>query len=117
MLQILYMKTSTFILIIVMTLVTSCTVQKSLFKEVDNQKEFITNKYGEPDETENVNGNEVWIYNKNMLVKGGRVVIFDKEGRIVSNTKDLSPVGVITRGIVLGYVSLGLFVILLMSGS
>ena len=31
-----------------MTLVTSCTVQKSLFKEVDNQKEFITNKYGEP---------------------------------------------------------------------
>ena len=109
------MKTSTFILILVMTLVTSCTVQKSLFKEVDNQKEFITNKYGEPDETENVNGNEVWIYNKNMLVKGGRVVIFDKDGRIASNTKDLSPVGVITRGVVLGYVSLGLFVILVMS--
>lgn len=110
------MKTSTFILIIVMALVTSCTVQKSLFKEVDNQKEFITNKYGEPDETQNINANEVWIYNKNMLVKGGRVVIFDKEGRIVSNTKDLSPVGVIARGIVLGYVTLGVFVVLLMSG-
>ena len=51
-----------------------------------------------------------------MLVKGGRVVIFDKEGRIVSNTKDLSPVGVIARGIVLGYVTLGVFVVLLMSG-
>jgi len=110
------MKTSTFILIIVMALVTSCTVQKSLFKEVDNQKEFITNKYGEPDETQNIKANEVWIYNKNMLVKGGRVVIFDKEGRIVSNTKDLSPVGVIARGIVLGYVTLGVFVVLLMSG-
>ena len=100
-----------FILLTVMALVTSCTVQKSLFKEVDNQKEFITNKYGEPDDTENANGNEVWIYNKNMLIKGGRVVIFDKEGRIVSNVKDLSPLGVITRGIVIGYVGLGLLVI------
>ena len=105
------MKRSMFILLTVMALVTSCTVQKSLFKEVDNQKEFITNKYGEPDDTENANGNEVWIYNKNMLIKGGRVVIFDKEGRIVSNVKDLSPLGVITRGIVIGYVGLGLLVI------
>ena len=105
-----------FILLTVMALVTSCTVQKSLFKDVDNQKEFITNKYGEPDKTENANGNEVWIYNKNMLIKGGRVVIFDKEGRIVSNAKDLSPLGVITRGIVIGYVSFGLIVIYAFSG-
>lgn len=105
------MKRSMFILLTVMALVTSCTVQKSLFKEVDNQKEFITNKYGEPDETENANGNRVWIYNKNMLIKGGRVVIFDKEGRIVSNVKDLSPLGVITRGIVIGYIGFGLLVI------
>ena len=110
------MKRSMFILMSFMALVASCTVQKSLFKEVANQKEFISNKYGEPDETENANGNEVWIYHKDMLIKGGRVVIFDKEGRIISNVKDLSPLGVITKGIVIGYVGLGLLVIYAFSG-
>ena len=110
------MKRSMFILLATMTLLTSCTVHKSLFTKVDNQKEFIINKYGKPDKTENVNGNEIWTYSKNTLIKGSRVVVFDKEGRIVSNLKDLSPFGYIARGIVIGYAALGLVVVYAFSG-
>lgn len=109
------MKTGTFILLAVITLFTSCTVNKSLFKKVDNQKDFILDRYGSPDEIENVNGNEVWTYKKNRLVKNSRTVIFDQEGRIVSNTKGLSAVGIASRAVVIGYVAAGLGVLFILS--
>ena len=85
----------------VLILFTSCgTVNQPKFKNNTNHKELILSKYGESTIIKNDDNYETWVYDYGSFLKSNRNVIFNKENRIVSNKKTLSPPAYLFRNIV-----------------
>ena len=85
----------------VLILFTSCgTVNQPKFKNNINHKELILSKYGESTIIKNDDNYETWVYDYGSFFKSNRNVIFNKENRIVSNKKTLSPTAYLFRNLV-----------------
>lgn len=85
----------------VLILFTSCgTVNQPKFKNNTNHKELILSKYGESTIIKNDDNYETWVYDYGSFLKSNRNVIFNKENRIVSNKKTLSPPAYLFRNFV-----------------
>ena len=95
----------------VLILFTSCgTVNQPKFKNNTNHKELILSKYGESTIIKNDDNYETWVYDYGSFLKSNRNVIFNKENRIVSNKKKLSPPAFLFRNIVAPLIILALVV-------
>ena len=70
------------------------------FKNNTNHKELILSKYGESTIIKNDDNYETWVYDYGSFLKSNRNVIFNKENRIVSNKKTLSPPAYLFRNVV-----------------
>ena len=95
----------------ILILFTSCgTVNQPKFKNNNNHKELILSKYGESTIIKNDDNYETWIYDYGSFLKSNRKVIFNKENRIVSNKKTLSPPAYLFRNILAPVVILALII-------
>jgi len=95
----------------ILILFTSCgTVNQPKFKNNNNHKELILSKYGESTIIKNDDNYETWIYDYGSFLKSNREVIFNKENRIVSNKKTLSPPAYLFRNILAPVVILALII-------
>ena len=95
----------------ILILFTSCgTVNQPKFKNNNNHKELILSKYGESTIIKNDDNYETWVYDYGSFLKSNRNVIFNKENRIVSNKKTLSPPAYLFRNILAPVVILGLII-------
>ena len=95
----------------ILILFTSCgTVNQPKFKNNNNHKELILSKYGESSIIKNDDNYEIWIYDYGSFLKSNRKVIFNKENRIVSNKKTLSPPAYLFRNILAPVVILALII-------
>jgi hypothetical protein len=95
----------------ILILFSSCaTVNQPKFKNNTNHKELILSKYGESTIVKNDDNYETWVYDYGSFLKSNRNVIFNKENRIVSNKKILSPPAYLFRNIVAPVVILALIV-------
>ena len=95
----------------ILILFTSCgTVNQPKFKNNTNHKELILSKYGESTIIKNDDNYETWVYDYGSFLKSNREVIFNKENRIVSNKKTLSPPAYLFRNILAPVVILALII-------
>ena len=95
----------------VLILLTSCgTVNQPKFKNNTNHKELILSKYGESTNIKNDDNYETWVYDYGSFLKSNRNVMFNKENRIVSNKKTLSPPAYLFRNILAPVVILALII-------
>ena len=95
----------------ILILFTSCgTVNQPKFKNNNNHKELILSKYGESTIIKNDDNYETWVYDYGSFLKSNRNVIFNKENRIVSNKKTLSPPAYLFRNILAPVVILALII-------
>jgi len=95
----------------ILVLLTSCgTVNQPKFKNNNNHKDLIFSKYGESTIIKNDDNYETWIYDYGSFLKSNREVIFNKENRIVSNKKILSPPAYLFRNILAPVVILALII-------
>ena len=95
----------------ILILFTSCgTVNQPKFKNNNNHKELILSKYGESTIIKNDDNYETWVYDYGSFLKSNRNVIFNKENRIVSNKKTLSPPAYLFRNILAPFVILALII-------
>ena len=95
----------------ILVLLTSCgTVNQPKFKNNNNHKELILSKYGESTIIKNDDNYETWVYDYGSFLKSNRNVIFNKENRIVSNKKTLSPPAYLFRNILAPFVILALII-------
>jgi hypothetical protein len=86
----------------------SPTINRSLFAKSDNAKELILSKYGNPSKVENQLGKEKWTYNYSSKFKSNRTVIFDNNGKIITNKKHYKPFHMTTGFNKYGYISVGI---------
>ena len=95
----------------ILILFTSCgTVNQPKFKNNTNHKELILSKYGESTIIKNDDNYETWVYDYGSFLKSNRNVIFNKDNRIVSNKKTLSPPAYLFRNILAPFVILALII-------
>lgn len=95
----------------ILILFTSCgTVNQPKFKNNNNHKDLIFSKYGGSTIIKNDDNYETWIYDYGSFLKSNREVIFNKENRIVSNKKTLSPPAYLFRNILAPVVILALII-------
>ena len=95
----------------ILILFTSCgTVNQPKFKNNNNHKELILSKYGESTIIKNDDNYETWVYDYGSFLKSNRNVIFNKDNRIVSNKKTLSPPAYLFRNILAPVVILALII-------
>jgi hypothetical protein len=95
----------------ILILFTSCgTVIQPKFKNNNNHKDLIFSKYGVSTIIKNDDNYETWIYDYGSFLKSNRKVIFNKENRIVSNKKTLSPPAYLFRNILAPVVILSLII-------
>jgi hypothetical protein len=83
-------------------------INRPLFAKSDNAKELILSKYGNPSKVENQLGKEKWIYNYSSKFKSNRTVIFDTNGKIITNKKHYKPFHMITGFNKYGYISVAI---------
>jgi hypothetical protein len=86
----------------------SPTINRPLFAKSDNAKELILSKYGNPSKVENQLGKEKWTYNYSSKFKSNRTVIFDNNGKIITNKKHYKPFHMTTGFNKYGYISVGI---------
>ena len=86
----------------------SPTINRPLFTKSDNAKELILLKYGNPSKVENQLGKEKWTYKYSSKFKSNRTVIFNNNGKIITNKKHYKPFHMITGLNKYGYISVGI---------
>ena len=86
----------------------SPTINRPLFAKSDNAKELILSKYGNPSKVENQLGKEKWTYKYSSKFKSNRTVIFDTNGKIITNKKHYKPFHIRTGLNKYGYISVGI---------
>jgi hypothetical protein len=89
------------------TLFISPTINLPLYSKSNNTKELIRSKYGNPSKVENQVKQEIWIYDYSSSFKSNRTVIFDNNGKIITNKKHYKTFHMVTGFNKYGYITIG----------
>ena len=89
------------------TLFISSTINLPLYSKSNNTKELIRSKYGNPSKVENQVKQEIWIYDYSSSFKSNRTVIFDNNGKIITNKKHYKTFHMVTGFNKYGYITIG----------
>jgi len=89
------------------TLFISPTINLPLYSKSNNTMELIRSKYGNPSKVENQVKQEIWIYDYSSSFKSNRTVIFDNNGKIITNKKHYKTFHMVTGFNKYGYITIG----------
>ena len=101
------MKKLLLLLVILFGYSCSPTINLPSYSKSNNAKELIRSKYGNPSKVENQVKQETWIYDYSSSFKSNRTVIFDNNGKIITNKKHYKTFHMVTGFNKYGYITIG----------
>tara|TARA_E500000331_G_C17170940_1_gene676061 strand:+ start:745 stop:1104 length:360 start_codon:yes stop_codon:yes gene_type:complete len=108
------MKKSISISLFILFTIQSCstTIHRPLYSKSENAKELILSKFGKPSEVESHILKEIWRYQYNSEFKSNRTIIFNNNGKIITNQKHYKTFHMVTFLNKHGYIAIGTILLL-----